>query len=257
MSRLWLKRIVCLAGTLLLCVLLGGEAVAAANVPAPNKGARPPAGQVLPGGKKKSRRPSSKKPTESPQTEQPVETTTSQPAETADGRETIALVLSRLARTRRADMSDRDIALKAVLEFVRALGRADGQKASGLLEVTGYQIIPGVEELPDEPGPRISPEAFGAAVAARQPAPLETLPADCVEPVPAKSLRDSFPVVSAWMLPTDWAILLKPVPDRPDWVHDEACLVIRVRANKPTIQGGTALDTLLRTAPPESAEGKP
>lgn len=251
------RRPIRLAVTLLFCALLVGEAIAAPKEPAAKKGGRPAAGQIRPGSKKKARRPSSRRPTETPTAAQPEDTATSQPAHTADGRETIAIVLSRLARTRRSDMSDQDIALKAGLDFVRALGRADGPKASGLLEVTGYQIIPGSDELPDEPGPRISPEAFAAGVAAGKPAPFETLPADCVEAVPAKALPPSFPAVAAWMLSTDWAIVLKPAPDRPDWVHREACLIIRVRANKPTIQGGTALEFLPDSHSPEPAEANP
>lgn len=249
-----MHRRICLLATLVLCALIAAEATAAPKELAPKKDAHPPAGQVR-SGKKKGRR-GSKKRAEKPSAEQ-EDTAASQPAETDDGHETIAIVLSRLARTRRAKLSDRDIALKTGLEFVRALGRADGQKAAGLLEVTGYQTMPASGELPDEPGPRIGPEAFAADVTARKPAPFETLPADCVDAVGVKSLRPAFPAVAAWMLPSDWAVILKPVADRPEWVQQEACLVIRVRANKPTIQGGTALDAALGTAPAESPAAQP
>jgi hypothetical protein len=163
------------AATFLFCALLCAEGLAAGK-PAPNKASRPHAGDVRPAGRKKARRPASTKPTEPAETTQSGEATATQPSQAADDRQTVAIVLSRLGRTRRSQMSDRDVALKAALEFVRALGRADGQKAAGLLEVTGYQILPSGGEPPEEPGPRISPEAFATDVAARKPASFETLP---------------------------------------------------------------------------------
>jgi hypothetical protein len=238
------------------CALLVFESTAAAAEPPPKKGARPPAGQIRPTGKKKARRPAAKKPSAGAEAEQSEDTASSQPT-TEDGGETIAIVLSRLARTRRSELSDRDIALKAGLEFVRAVGRADGQKAAGLLEVTGYQTIRIDDEVADEPGPRVAPQTLAADVSARRPATFETLPADCVELLAAKSARSAFPAVADWMLPTDWALILKPAPGRPDWVHREACLVIRVRGSRPTIQGGTALELLAGTALPEPTEPKP
>jgi hypothetical protein len=244
------------AATFLFCALLCAEGLAAGK-PAPNKASRPHAGDVRPAGRKKARRPASTKPTEPAETNQSGEATATQPSQAADDRQTVAIVLSRLGRTRRSQMSDRDVALKAALEFVRALGRADGQKAAGLLEVTGYQILPSGGEPPEEPGPRISPEAFATDVAARKPASFETLPADCFEAVRAKSLRPTFPVVAAWMLPADWAVILKPAPGRADWLQREACLVVRVRADKPTIQGGTALGALLGPLPREAGDSRP
>lgn len=235
-----------LALMLLFCVLLAGEGAAAPGDFAQKKGNRPPSGQIRRGGKKKPRRSKPKKPAQKPDKDESEseEAATSQPAEPEDGPESVATVLRRLGRMRRGEMSERDIALKAGLEFVRALCRADGEKASALLEVTGYQVIPG-DGLGDEPGPRITPEAFAAALAAGRAAAFETLPAECVEAAPPEALREKFPGISTWMLPTDWGIVLKPVAERNDWVQREACLVVRLRARKPTVQGGTALEPWL------------
>ncbi len=217
---------------------------------------RTPAGETRPQTKKKSDRKSGKKRPPAA-TEQSDNVTTSQPADAADGSESVAAALGRLAHIRRSKMTDRDIALQTGLEFVRSLGRADGQKAAGLLEAIGYQTVPTASELPEEPGPPMPREAFATEVAGRKPAPFDTLPASCIELKDRKAARLAFPTIGTWMLPSDWAVVLNPVAERPDWVRRPACIVIRVRAGKPTIQGGDVLTAFSADAADAADSAKP
>jgi hypothetical protein len=158
--------------------------------------------------------------------------------------ETVAEALRRLGRARALDLSAQDIALRAVLEFTQALGRPDGVRAAGLVEAAGYQSLPFEGELPGRPAKPISRQTLQLAVGQLPPAKFQQLPVSAFEVRDRAGIRDLFPAVAQWMLPTDWAVLVRPVAGFENWVRREACVVVRLRARKPVIMGGNLLEAL-------------
>jgi len=158
--------------------------------------------------------------------------------------ETVAEALRRLGRTRASELSAQEIALRAVLEFTQALGRPDGVRAAGLVEAAGYQALPLEGELPERPVKPISRQALQLAIGQLRTGKLQQLPVAAFEVRDRAGIRDLFPAVAQWMLPTDWAVLVRPVAGFENWVQREACLVVRLRARKPVIMGGNLLEVL-------------
>lgn len=143
-----------------------------------------------------------------------------------------------------AQRSDRETALAAALEFVIALGESNGLKAADKIDPVGYQDLPLGGDLPEEPGrPRAAGE-IEKLVAARRPVSLAELPTASFETLTREKVRQHFAAVALWMLPKDYAVLIRPVPDHPQWIHRECCLVLRVRATRATIVGGNLLAAL-------------
>ncbi len=137
-----------------------------------------------------------------------------------------------------------ETALAAALEFVMALGESNGLKAVDQIDPVGYQELPLSGDLPEEPArPRTAGE-IEKLVASRRPVPLGGLPTASFETLTRERVRPHFPAVATWMLPKDYAVLIRPVPDCPYWVQREACLVLRVRATRATIVGGNLLAAL-------------
>ena len=166
--------------------------------------------------------------------------TAARPAEV----ETVAAACARLARASAGDLSNRDIALHACLKLVGALGRADGPGAANLIDVVGYQALPLTGELPEAPAKPVPRADIRALVAARQPLPLDILPVGRFVTVDREATRELFPAVAEWMLPTDWAVVIHPGLADKHWLKGRCCLVVRLRARKPSILGGHLFEQL-------------
>jgi hypothetical protein len=152
--------------------------------------------------------------------------------------------------------SPADTALAAALEFVLALGESNGLKATDQIDPVGYQELPLSGDLPEEPARPRSAGEIEKLVASRQPAPLARLPIASFETLTRERVRPHFAAVATWMLPKDYAVLIRPVPDCPHWVQRECCLVLRVRATRAAIVGGNLL-AALDTDSPSSPAGTP
>lgn len=172
------------------------------------------------------------------------ETTATQPAHLTPGGETLVAARARLASVHPKERTDRDIAVRAVLEFTLALGRGNAVRAMDLIDPVGYQPLPLAGELPEDPPKPIPVDTIRLWLANRKSTPLERLPAATFAVHSPRTLRESFPAIAAWMLPTDWAVVMQPADAEFDWVKRPACVVVRVRAGRPTIVGGNLFDAL-------------
>jgi len=132
----------------------------------------------------------------------------------------------------------------AALEFVTAIGRADGRRAATLVEVVGYQPLPLSGDLPEPPAAVILPADVERAIASRPPVNADDWSVEHFEVVPRSRLRAMFPAVADWMLPHDRAVVVHPIPEAEGWVSQDACVVVRIRAGKTTIMGGNLLEAL-------------
>ncbi len=141
-------------------------------------------------------------------------------------------------------LSPEDIALLAALDLTLALGRADGAAAASLIDAVGYQPLPRSGELPEPPPKPVLREQVQSLVAARTAASLGELPASGFMVLKRDALREQFPAVAAWMLPTDLAVVIEPSTTPLPWVKNRCCLIIRLRAQKPAILGGNLLEAL-------------
>ncbi len=157
---------------------------------------------------------------------------------------TLGAELVRLLRTARNELSERDVAQRGALEWLRAVAQPDADRAVALVDAAGYQALPSAGPLPDQPERPVALEALKAGVVARPAAHWLELPAACCEVVDAKAGAARFAAAATWMLPSDWLVVLHPVSDRPDWLARDACIVVRVRGDKPWIMGGTFLEEL-------------
>jgi len=176
---------------------------------------------------------------------------TSQPA----ARETVAAAHGRLRQIPAKELSDEQIALKATLALALAIGRADGDGAAKLLDAVGYHALPLEGRLPEKPDKPLTADEFRQRIERLSPTRVASLPADTFEVLDRGALRKEFAAVAEWMLPQDRAVVIRPANDADGgWVSRSCCVVVRLRARKPTIVGGNLLAALrqptTREAPP-------
>lgn len=189
---------------------------------------------------------------QSPSASQPA----TQPAET------LSSARQRLTRTPSKDRTDQDRALLAALDFVLALGSADGKRAAATIDVTGYQPLPAGGNLPERPEKPILPVVIEQQVAARRQTDLSKLTTDDVAVWSQKDTRSTYPAIATWMLPQDYLVLFRALPENagPRWLTTDGGLVVRTRGERTTILGGTlfaALAEPIEYAPPPSEPKKP
>jgi len=216
--------------------------------------------------------------------------------------ETLATVRQRLTRIKPDQRSRHEAALLATLDFVLALGDAQGPRAAARVDAVGYQALPLSGELPERPARAIARgtvakdpvpgqkarggkshsrsgpaekgkdsetidsiaseagptgKASGAGsgdagtlsqmISAHLQIEVGGLPAECAAVVEREKLRDEFPAVATWMLPTeDLAVVFRPAPGEraTGWLSYDACLVVRLRGDRATIVGGNLLEAL-------------
>lgn len=211
--------------------------------------------------------------------------TTSAPASTQPAQplapDSIAERHNELTRLKNRRLNEKEIALRAALEFMLAVGSADGEASARVVEAVGYQPLTLGDRLPNPPTPTITIETLRAQLTARKRLPIRDLPLASVEIVKADDLRERAPAISRWMLPDDWAIVIDPSQssgsasgpaatgaDNPDDANrrnanqhtsapnqagrttaadlftEPAILVMRVRAGRPTVMGGNFLSAL-------------
>ncbi|MBL8879541.1 MAG: hypothetical protein JNG88_10520 [Phycisphaerales bacterium] len=178
-----------------------------------------------------------------------------------DPPDSIGRRLNELQRLKNRRLNDKEIALRAALEFLVAVGAGDGESAARVTEAVGYQPLPLGEKLPNPPAAGIGLDSLRAQVAARRPAPIRELPIGCIQLVQRDELQSLAPAISRWMLPDDWAIVIADATEAdggnestphhdapaasPGRVFPEpAVLVVRLRAGRATVMGGNMLAAL-------------
>lgn len=164
--------------------------------------------------------------------------------------------LNRIPRTQR---SVEEVAALAGIDFLLAVANADGARAASLIDVVGYQQLPEGDLLWEDPPRPIDPNLLAGRISSRERVAIGELPVETVEIRPRINLGE-FPAVALWMTAADRALIARASePAPPGWVAKDACLVIRVRADKATIMGGTFFDVLPAVVPPaiEAAPARP
>ncbi len=156
----------------------------------------------------------------------------------------------RLNRIPRSQRTVDEVAALAGIDFILAVANAEGARAAGMIDVVGYQQLPEGELLLEDPPRPFDPNTLAARIGARSRLPIGDLPVETVEVRPRVNLAE-FPAVASWMTFEDRAFVVRAQEESPaGWIKKDACLVIRVRADKPTITGGTFFDVLPATVPP-------
>lgn len=148
-----------------------------------------------------------------------------------------------LIRLKNRRLDEKEIALRAGLEFLIALGSADGAAAAQVVEAVGFQPLPLGEILPNPPLPLIPSETLKKCVSARTVLPIRDLPLDAVEIVGRDRLRAFAPAMAHWMLSSDWAVILDG-ESVSALFSEPVVLIVRIRAGRPTIMGGNLLHCL-------------
>ena len=100
--------------------------------------------------------------------------------------------------------------------------------------------------LPERPARSIYAAALEPQIASRASVALDNVPRATIAIQTAAQLKSQFPAIAEWMLPTnDLAVVFTP-PDPPvaGWLRRPACLIVRVRADRGTVIGGTVLQAL-------------
>jgi hypothetical protein len=150
--------------------------------------------------------------------------------------------LARIAADRR---TPEEHALLATIDFVLALGKADGGRAAACVDAVGYQTLPLAGELPEQPNKPVLPAVLEKQLAARPTVDVARLTVSDFEVLTRAGVRARFAAVATWMLPEDRAVVCRrPAAELAGWVPREACVVVRVRAGKTTIMGGNLLEVL-------------
>lgn len=143
---------------------------------------------------------------------------------------------------RKATLSDNDVALRAAIEFALAVSDAGGARAANLVDPVGYQVLPRTGPLPERPDKPVSRDTLRQRVDVRLRVDLRGAPADTVQLVRRTPARSLFPSAAQWMLPDDYLAVFLPVDGAPGWLAEPACVIVRVRAGRASVLGGTLLD---------------
>jgi len=170
-------------------------------------------------------------------------------------RETVPVAHRRLTQIPAKELSREQITLKMTLALALAIGRADGDGAAKLLDAVGYHALPLEGRLPEKPDKPLTADGFRQRIERLSPTRVDRLPADTFEVFDRGVLRKEFAAVAEWMLLQDRAVVIRPANDADGgWVSRSCCVVVRLRARKPTIVGGNLLAALrqptTREAPP-------
>lgn len=183
---------------------------------------------------------------------------TTAPATSQAPAETVALERQRLSRIPLKDRTDKDRALLAGLDFVLAIGKSDGRRAAILIDAVGYEALPLEGELPEKPDKPIPVSEIQRLVAGRPMLDLANRPSDTVEVVGPAALRAQFPAVATWMLPQDWAVVFRATPEQriANWITRDACIVVRIRAGRPSILGGNLFEAVAAAAEAAAPSGE-
>lgn len=167
----------------------------------------------------------------------PLPAQESQPA--TQPAETLEVALKRLRAIPHKQLHDRDIALRTGIQFLIAAGTGDTRTAVADIDATGFQPLPLTGDLPEAPAKPLGSADVSALISDRMPrSATATFSAESVALVHAKDVRQKFPAIAKWMLPTDYAVLISPVAGQPNWVRQPACIVVRVRGTNAKIMGG-------------------
>ncbi|TWT45806.1 hypothetical protein RAS1_22390 [Phycisphaerae bacterium RAS1] len=160
--------------------------------------------------------------------------------------ETLQASLQRLKKARSAELSETDRALLVGLEFCLAIDAADGKRAAGLLDPSGYQALPSEGALPPQPAKPLFPPALAELVSKRAAGhAVATSAANAVRVIRQKELREHFPAMADWMLASeDYALLVDSGLGTSSWLARDACLVIRVRGSRAYVMGGNLLEAI-------------
>lgn len=170
--------------------------------------------------------------------------------------QSLTAMRARLASTPAAQRTDPDRALLAAVEFLIAIARPDGAAAAAIVDATGYQPLPARGDLPLDPTPPLRRETLAASLERAAPLSIHAVRASGLRVVRRGELVES-EAVALWMLPTDFAVALRPPADAAaGWPAAETCLVVRVRGSKAHIVGGTLLEALdaIRPQRPDGEE---
>ena len=171
----------------------------------------------------------------------PAPPPTTQPAV----RETVAVAHRRLTQIPAKKLSREQIALKTTLALALAIGTSDGEGAAKLLDAVGYHALPLEGRLPERPDKPLTAGEFRECIERLSPTRVDRLPADTFEVLDRVALRKEFAAVAEWMLPQDRAVVIRPANEAgTGWVSRSCCLVVRLRARKPTVLGGNLLAAL-------------
>ncbi len=161
--------------------------------------------------------------------------------------ETIVAAQKRLTAIKPAKRSHNEHALLAALDFALAVGRVEGKRAATVIDAVGYQSLPLAGDLPEKPDKPLPRAAIEKSIGDRKPAEVDKLTLNEFEVVTRDHLRSRFPAIATWMLAEDRAVVLRPPPagsPPTHWLGREACIVVRIRAEKATIIGGNLLEAL-------------
>lgn len=137
------------------------------------------------------------------------------------------------------------LVLRTVLDLVLAIGNVDGERAAVHIDAVGYQRLPLEGDLPQNPDRPLPAREFKKHVAARKPLEVGKLPVKLFEVTDRTIAHDTFPAVADWMLPHDFAVLIRPSTEPGKALASRpCCVVVRLRARKPSIIGGNVLAAL-------------
>ncbi len=155
-----------------------------------------------------------------------------------------------LQRPRGERLADRDAALRTAIEFVIAVGNGDGGRAGKLIDTVGYQVLPRAGPLPERPSKPVPADAIRKWLEGRRRVNVSAMPATLLRLGGRELAREFFPPVATWMLPDDFIAVVLPDSGAQAWIAEPACVVVRVRAGRAVVLGGTLIEQLGGTGTP-------
>jgi hypothetical protein len=159
--------------------------------------------------------------------------------------ETLGELRQRLAAAAGRGTPREQVALRCGAEIVLALGAGNIDGAVRFVDPVGYQPLPLDGPLPETPERPIAAEALAERLRACRLEGVERLPATSLEVLNRDGALERFPAVGRWMQRQDVVVLVHGADTGGmPWLTQRACLVVRVRAGRPSVLGGNLLAAL-------------
>lgn len=189
---------------------------------------------------KKSQKKSKVRNSKKPAASQPVDVyPEAPPPET----ESVEAALQRLNRIPIKKITREDAAWKAGLGFLAALSRGQIDVAAGLVDAAGFHPLPWSGELPENPEKPLAGKVLRERLerSARQPWTKVTM--NYLRLLPRKDANQFSSTIAMWMLSdSDLMLFYKPPAENVAAGFEQpGCVVVRMRAKRAAIVGGTVL----------------
>lgn len=157
--------------------------------------------------------------------------------------ETVAAAAQRYARIPAKKVTREDAAWRAGLSFLQALSSGGNEGAAELVDAAGYNPLPFQGELPENPDKPLLGKPLRERIEKAGRPQWSQVTLDHFQLLKRRQANEVSPTVATWMLDSqDYMLVYRPpTSNAAAGFEKPACVIVRMRAKRPAIVGGTVL----------------